>query len=78
MKASGVANYLDLWLPWLGATVIAALTMSAFVFGNFETKEDAKEKVHNLERRVESRDVMLEKRLDRIEDKLDLVLKLKR
>jgi hypothetical protein len=67
----------DLWLPWMGATVIAALSMSAFVFKNFETKEDAKDKNQSLERNLVDRSERLEKRLDRIEDKIDLMLKSK-
>jgi hypothetical protein len=48
------------WLPWLGATFISALTLTAFIFVNFETKADSNDKRSYLE-----------KRLDRIEFKID-------
>lgn len=53
------------WVAWLGSTLIAALTMSAFVFGNFQSKDQArqdKEDVH--------------KRLDRLESKSDRMLEM--
>ena len=48
------------WIQWLGATLIAGLTLSAFAFTNFQTKEEA----------GTVQDMIL-KRLDRIEEKLD-------
>lgn len=31
------------WIAWLGATLIASVTMCAFVYSNFETVDHAKE-----------------------------------
>lgn len=50
------------WIPWLGATVMAALTLCAFLFTQFETKADSLDKRNSLE-----------KRLDRIENKIDFL-----
>lgn len=33
----------SMWIAWLGATLVAAVSMSAFVYSNFETVEHAKE-----------------------------------
>lgn len=51
------------WIAWIGATVAAAVMLSAYAFTNFETKEESKEKRESIE-----------KRLDRIDDKLDRVI----
>ena len=32
------------WLKWMGATVVASVTLTAFAYSNFETKTDAKER----------------------------------
>jgi len=48
------------WLSWLGATLAAAVTASAFAFTHFESQSGAKEKRDEIVRRLE-----------RIEDKLD-------
>lgn len=57
----------ETWLAWLGATGVAAVTMTfvlvTFVYANFETKDHAKEQ----------RDAT-DKRLERIEDKMDALL----
>ncbi len=51
------------WLAWLGATVVAAMTMAAYAFSTFETKDFS-----------ELRSVSLERRLDRIEGKVDMLV----
>lgn len=51
------------WITWLGATVLACMTLSAFAFVTFDTKDNAKERSDGLE-----------KRLSRMEDKLDDLL----
>lgn len=51
------------WIAWISASVVAAATLSAFAYTNFQTKENAKEFKDDIE-----------KRLDRIENKLDKLL----
>lgn len=51
---------MEQWLPWIGSTVIAALLMSAYVHQNFSNKDSQKEFR-----------AIIERRLDRIETKLD-------
>lgn len=36
------------WVAWLGATMVAAATLSAFAYRNFETIEHAKETKQDL------------------------------
>lgn len=61
----------ETWIAWLGATAVAAITMTfilvTFVYANFETKDHAKE----------SRDTM-DKRLERMENKLDVLIENRR
>lgn len=57
----------EVWVAWLGATAVAAVTMTfvmlTFAYAQFETKERAKE----------TRDA-LDRRLERMENKLDAAL----
>jgi hypothetical protein len=48
------------WIAWLGATLVAAVTYTAFAYTNFETKDSARESKSDIVQR-----------LDRIENKLD-------
>lgn len=50
----------ETWVAWIGATVAAALTMAAFAFATFETKEHSKEVKEDIA-----------ERLTRIESKID-------
>lgn len=61
---------LEQWIAWLGATVIAAISMTIFFYKNFETKDQLAEYKENQEKYSE----LFEKRLDRIENKLDRLL----
>jgi len=36
------------WIAWLSATVVAALTLSAFAFQTFQTKDQAREDKKDL------------------------------
>jgi hypothetical protein len=36
------------WVRWLGATMLASLTLTAFAYTNFETKDEAKEKKQDI------------------------------
>lgn len=51
------------WITWVVATLVAAVTMMVFFYTNFETKSDSDET-----------NAVIEKRLDRIENKLDQIL----
>jgi hypothetical protein len=61
---------IEQWVAWLGATSIAAVSMTVFFYSNFETKSET-QAYHDSEIRFHEQ---LEKRLDRIENKLDLIL----
>lgn len=50
----------EIWLGWIGALIVATAITITFAYGNFETKEHAKE----------TRD-HLAVQLERIENKLD-------
>lgn len=51
------------WMTWIGATLMAAITMVGFIYTNFESKADYKDWKDDLE-----------KRLERIERKVDTLL----
>lgn len=51
------------WIAWIGATLLAALTMVAYAYQTFDTKEAAKD-----------REGSVVQRLDRIEGKVDSLL----
>lgn len=51
------------WVQWLAATAAAAISMAAYAFATFDTKD------HVIEVFIQ-----VEKRLDRIEAKLDRIL----
>jgi peptidoglycan hydrolase CwlO-like protein len=60
----------DQWVTWLGATVVAGITITIFFYTNFETKAETQEYKNNQEKYYQ----ILERRLDRIEGKLDQLL----
>lgn len=51
------------WIAWLGATVAAAMSMMSYAQTTFQTKEHAKDK-----------QVETDRRLERIENKIDALL----
>ena len=57
-----------MWIAWIGATVAAGISMTfviiTFAYGQFETRDHAKERVDSLT-----------DRLIRIENKLDAIQK---
>jgi hypothetical protein len=59
------------WLPWLASTAIAAASISYTAAMVFQTKEDAHIQVTNQEIRLKETKEDVEKRLDRIELKID-------
>lgn len=54
-------------VAWLAAAVVATGSIAAFAFNNFESKDHASERA-----------ISIEKRLDRIEAKIDVLIKLER
>lgn len=51
------------WIYWLAATLTAAVTITIFLYTNFQTKADANDNKSDIEHR-----------LDRIEHKIDQLL----
>lgn len=51
------------WISWLVATATAAIVLVSFVYTTFATKSEASEARNDLE-----------KRLDRLEQKIDIVI----
>ena len=51
------------WIAWMGATLVAVVGLTSFVYAEFETKKEA-EKAENR----------IEKRLERIETKQDYII----
>jgi hypothetical protein len=51
------------WISWLGATAVAAATLGSYAHTTFTTKQDSKDQRFEFERR-----------LDRMENKIDLLL----
>ena len=52
------------WVSWLSATTLAGVTLSVFMFQNFQTKAETKEYKDSIENRLE-----------RIESKIDDLIK---
>jgi hypothetical protein len=61
----------DIWIAWLGATAIGVAGITTFFYMNFETKESFAN--YRSERERFEDDV--QRRLERIEDKLDQALR---
>ena len=53
----------EMWVEWIGATVVAAAVAVSFAFGTFQTKGEAKE----------AKDDVIQ-RLMRLESKMDVML----
>ena len=51
------------WIAWIAATIAAAITLTGFVYANFQTKSEAVEQKGDLIQR-----------LDRIEAKVDQLI----
>lgn len=51
------------WLAWMGATLMAVIGLTSFVYAEFQTKKESE--------KAEGR---LEKRLERIENKQDYII----
>ena len=54
-----------------GGIVATAITLTAFAYSNFATKEDVKNSISNVQIQNDNVRSWLEKRLDRIEQKQD-------
>lgn len=55
------------WIAWLGATLIAAVTVVAYAYQNFETKDEARDHTGNVMQRLDR----MESKQDRMESKID-------
>jgi sensor domain CHASE-containing protein len=51
---------IEKWVSWIIATATAALTMAAYAFTTFETKDHAKEVKDDLTKRLEKMDSKLD------------------
>jgi hypothetical protein len=55
------------WVAWLGATAVAAVTgtfvFMSFAYGQFETREHAKERIDLLQARLDAIDAKLDRLL---------------
>lgn len=58
------------WIAWLGATAIAATGLTVFAYREFATKAEAKESAEAQSTGISQ----LDRRLDRIEGKVDRIL----
>lgn len=47
------------WIAWFSATLVAAVTLTAFAYQNFETKQDAQEKKSDIIQRLDRIENML-------------------
>lgn len=54
-------------LPWVASTAVAAAILTAFMFNTFQTKADSEKETGLVKEHFE-------KRLDRIENKLDKII----
>lgn len=62
------------WIAWLGATVVATACALVFIYSTFQTQSQAQVSETNVARRIDQLEVAQERRLERIENKLDLLL----
>lgn len=60
---SGLSLKFEALIAWLGATAVAASVLVSFAYSNFTTKNEATENK-----------VSIEKRLDKMESKIDSIL----
>jgi hypothetical protein len=60
----------DSFLPWVASTAVAAAILTAFMFNTFQTKADSEKETSEVKSHFE-------KRLDRIENKLDTIIEKK-
>lgn len=54
------------WIPWIAATATAALTMAAYAFSTFETKEHAAENKGDIVHRLDQIDAKLDRVIERL------------
>jgi hypothetical protein len=64
----------EIWIAWLGATAVGVAGMTTFLYFNFETKDSFADYKQNQSQTQEE----IIKRLDRMEDKIDRLLSLRR
>lgn len=69
MKPTGLG--IITWITWLGIALVTGTSMMGFIYSNFETKGHAQELASSLKELSQGQWSSLEKRLDRIESKID-------
>jgi hypothetical protein len=62
------------WIAWFGAAIMAVLTLAGFAYSTFETRDSANFHQQAMEKQIEIKDQSFDKRLDRIENKIDLLI----
>ncbi len=58
----------------VGGIIATAVTLTAFAYSTFQTKQDTQQTLNTLEQNHQGDLTTIEKRLDRIENKLDNLL----
>jgi sensor domain CHASE-containing protein len=61
---------LDQWIYWLGATIVAAISMMIFLYSNFQTKDNFQD--YKEDQKEDQKELI--QRLDRLDHKLDRIL----
>jgi cell division protein FtsL len=69
MKSSGIFTSTE-WVMWLGAAVTAGVSIVHYAYSEFSTKKE----VTAFEERIDTDKKSLDKRLERMENKIDLLL----
>lgn len=62
------------WIAWLGATLMAGISMVTYAFEMFETKSEAKSQYEVTQKIVDDHHEDLVKRMDRLENKVDILI----
>lgn len=60
---------IEIVLAWLGATAVAASVLVSFAYSNFSTKAEATEHKESIEKRLDRMEVKIDSILDRMPNK---------
>jgi hypothetical protein len=71
----------DQWITWLGATLTAAVAgtfiLITFTYATFESRDSHSSEIKHIEKRMDDSQISIDKRLDRMEEKIDRLLQRK-